>query len=291
VDAPGGAAGAGGRDRGLRPRPGNRAGRPAPPAAAAPTSLAGVEWQLVRVVGPDRDWRPPAGVDAVLRFDGQGGFSATACNHFGGPVRVAGHRLRLGQMVSTSMGCGGPAGSVERAFLAVMDGEVGWAVEAGELRLDKPDGRGLRFRERDTIYPGRDLRPLLRGRRDGGDYRLGYSVDQGSAALSWEWRDGPGRPWGYAGMNRELAWPVPRPDAMAGDAADGRFVFGVVDVRTARAAYLPPGGRPAVQLERFDLAAARGWWVFGGFVPERPGGIVIAYDATGRELSRSLPVR
>ena len=265
-----------------------------PPVPAGPTpaaSLAGVEWQLVRVVEPDRDWAPPAGAVAVLRFDGEGGFSGQACNHYGGPVRVQGDRLHVGQVMATSMACGGSLAPVEAAFVAVVSGEVRWAIEAGELRLGKPGGRGLRFRERDTIYPGRDLRPLLEGRRGGGDYRFGYHVASGSVGLGWEWRDGPGRPWGVAGLSREPDWPVPRPDAMAGDAAGGRFVLGVVDTGASRVAYLPPGGRPAVPLRRFDLAAARTWWAFGGFVPGSLGGVVVAYDAAGRELGRSLPVR
>jgi heat shock protein HslJ len=123
---------------------GSDAGRASPGAADVrqDRSLTRTEWQLTRVVEPSRTWSPPPEVDAVLRFDGEGHFSATACNHYSGPVRIDAGRLRLGQMLGTDMGCGGPRGKVEAAFLAVMDGEVRWAVSGEELRLDKPDGPG-----------------------------------------------------------------------------------------------------------------------------------------------------
>jgi hypothetical protein len=92
-----------------------------------------------------------------------------------------------------------------------MDGEVRWAINGEELRLDTPDGRGLRFRVRDTIYPSRELRPLLQGRRDGGDYRFGWQAGEAGIGLEFEWRDGPGKPWGFAGMNRPPDWAVRRP--------------------------------------------------------------------------------
>ncbi|HZD00699.1 MAG TPA: META domain-containing protein [Actinomycetes bacterium] len=124
-------------------------------------SLTRTEWQLTSVVAPSGTWSPPPEVDAVLRFDGEGHFSATACNRYGGPVRIDGDLLHVRRMFGTLMGCIGPRRAVEEAFLGVVDGEVRWAISGNQLRLDKPDGRGLRFRVRDTIYPSRELRPLL----------------------------------------------------------------------------------------------------------------------------------
>jgi hypothetical protein len=63
------------------------------------------------------------------------------------------------------------------------------------LRLDQPDGHGLRFGVRHSIYPTRELRPLLRGQRGGGD-QFGWQAGNGLIWLDWEWRDGPASPWG-----------------------------------------------------------------------------------------------
>ncbi len=251
-------------------------------------SLTRTEWQLTSVVEPSRTWRPAPEVDAVLRFDGQGHFSATVCNHYSGLVRIDGNLLQVRRMFGTQMGCGEAKRAVEEAFLGVVDGEVRWAINGDELRLDKPDGRGLRFRVRDTIYPSRDLEPLLQGQRNGGDYQFGWQAADGRISLEWEWRDAPGKPWGFAGMTREPTWPVPGPDPLIAAAGDHRFVFGVVAAATARVVYQPPAGQPAVKLELFTVPGARTWQAFGGFVDRAgEGAVVITLDGHGRELGRS----
>jgi len=251
-------------------------------------SLSGTEWQLTSVVGPSNTWSPPPEVDAVLRFNGEGYFSAKACNYYGGPVRIDGNVLHVGQMTGTLMGCIGARRAVEEAFLAVVHGQVRWAISGGELRLDKPDGRGLRFRVRDSIYPSRELRPLLQGQRNGGDYRFGWQGGDERISLEWEWRRAPGKGWEVAGMTREPTWPVSGPDPLIAAAGDQRFVFGVVAAATARVVYEPPAWQPVVQLELFTVPGARTWRAFGGFVDQaREGAVVIAFDGQGRELGRS----
>ena len=251
-------------------------------------SLTRTEWQLTSVVGPSRTWSPPPQVDAVLRFDGEGHFSATACNHYSGLVRIDDDLLHVRRMFGTLMGCAGARRAVEEAFRGVVDGEVRWTISGDQLHLDKPDGRGLRFRVRDTIYPSRELRPLLQGQRNGGDYRFGWQAGDGRISLEWEWRNAPGKPWGSAGMTRAPTWPVPGPDALIAAAGDQRFVFGVVAAATAGVVYQPPAGQPVVQLELFAVPGARTWRAFGGFVDRAPeGAVVIALDGHGRELGRS----
>jgi heat shock protein HslJ len=46
-------------------------------------------------------------VDAVLRFDGEGHFSATACNYYSGLGRIDGDLLHVQRMFATAMGCVG----------------------------------------------------------------------------------------------------------------------------------------------------------------------------------------
>jgi heat shock protein HslJ len=254
-------------------------------------SLTRTEWQLTRVVEPSKTWSPPPEVEAVLRFDGEGRFNATACNHYTGPVRIDGDVLHVEGVGGTEVECSGPRRAVEEAFLAVVAGEVHWAISGEELRLDKPDGRGLRFRVRDTIYPTRDLQPLTQGQRNGGDYRFGWRTSNELISLHWEWRDASGKPWESVGMNRESTRRAPRPDPLAGSAGDDRFVFGVVPPGAARVVYQPPAGQPAVQLQLFAVPGARSWQAFGGFVDQpREGSIVVAFDDHGRELGRSDPL-
>ncbi len=250
-------------------------------------SLTRTEWQLTSVVGPSRTWSPPPQVDAVLRVDGEGHFSATACNHYSGLVRIDDDLLHIRRMFGTAMGCGEAKRAVEEAFLGVVDGEVRWAISDDELRLDKPDGRGLRFRVRDTIYPSRDLRPLLQGQRNGGEYRFGWQVGNGLIALAWEWRDAPGKPWGSAGMTCGPAWSVPGPDPLIAAAGDDRFIFGVVPADNARVVCQLPSAQPAIQLELFTVPGAQAWHAFGGFVHEPGGAVIITFDSHGRELARS----
>jgi heat shock protein HslJ len=254
-------------------------------------SLTRTEWQLTGVIKPSRTWSPPPEVDAVLRFDGEGHFSATACNHYSGTVRIDGDLLHVRPMFGAAMGCVGARRAVEVAFLGVVDGQVRWAVSGDQLRLDKPDGRGLRFRVRDSIYPSRGLRSLLRGQRNGGDYRFGWQAGEERISLEWEWRDAPGKAWGSAGMTIEPDLPAPLPDPLIAAAGDDRFIFGVAPLDTARVVCQPPAGLPAVQLELLIVPGARTWQAFGGFVDQvREGSVVIALDGHGRELGRSHPL-
>src|SRR6266536_6203634 len=225
-------------------------------------SLTRTEWQLTSVVEPSRTWRPAPEVDAVLRFDGQGHFSATVCNHYSGLVRIDGNLLQVRRMFGTQMGCGEAKRAVEEAFLGVVDGGVRWAINGDELRLDKPDGRGLRFRVRDTIYPSRELEPLLQGQRHCGDYRFGWQAGETGIGLEFEWRDGPGKPWGFAGMNRLPAWAVPgRTRSPAAPAMTGSSSGSYPDHHSGRlpAARRAARGRAAAvhRAGRADLAGVR----------------------------------
>jgi hypothetical protein len=190
-------------------------------------------------------------------------------------------------MFGTDMGCSGVLGEVEQGFLAVVQGAVHWRIDGKELQLDKPGGRGLRYRMRPTIYPNPELRPLRQGQRDGGDYRFGWQAGDGQLSLEWQWRDGPGMPWGGAGMAREPTWPVPRPDLLVGAAGTGRFVFGVVPVASARVLCQRPGGRAAVPLELFTIPGARTWRAVGGFVDRTQG---CGRHRPGRAGTRAGPV-
>ena len=135
-----------------------------------------------------------------------------------------------------------------------------------ELRLDQPDGRGLRFGVRDSIYPTRELRPLLRGQGGGGDYQFGWQAGNGLVGLRWEWRDGPGKSLAGAEMNRRPTLTVPRPDLLVGAAPTGSGSGGAPG--HPRVLCRPPGARPAVALGCSPSRARGTWRAFGGFVDQ-----------------------
>jgi hypothetical protein len=107
--------------------------------------------------------------------------------------------------------------------------------------------------------------------------------------VQWEWRDGPGKPWGVASQANDKSWSGPRPEPLDSRAGAAWFVFGFVTAATERVVYQPPGGREAVPLQLFTLPDAGNLKGCGGFVDELvPGSVVITYDAGGAELSRSV---
>jgi heat shock protein HslJ len=251
----------------------------APPAA---DQLAGVEWRLTEVVEPSRTWQAPADAEVRLRFDGAGGWSGEACNQYQGSVRSDGAALWFGGGGGTDMFCGDESGAVEQVFLKVAQGETGWLVEDGELRLDKSDGWGLRFRIADRAYPAQGAEPLLRGERGTAEYRLGWLPCAREVCLHAEWRDAPGKPWSTAGR----AWSWPSMSRIDADLGGGVALVAAVAPRAAtRVVYRPsPTGVP-VDLALFDIPDVSMGRVSAGLV-EQPTATASwsALDGGGREL-------
>jgi hypothetical protein len=98
--------------------------------------------------------------------------------YFASTVRIAEAVLTIEGVMHTEKRCAGLPAELERIVDSVLYGRVGWTVHGEELRLSKPDGTMLVFTPRDSVYPGRDLTPLLQGQRDGGDYRFGWGPQQ-----------------------------------------------------------------------------------------------------------------
>lgn len=85
-----------------------------PPASGERTqaSLVGTRWVLAYVDG--RAWPVGDGREVTMTFRARrlGGFSG--CNEYGGRWRITGKSLTVGQLVTTLIGCHGPARWVER---------------------------------------------------------------------------------------------------------------------------------------------------------------------------------
>ena len=77
-----------------------------------------------------------------------GSTGSTGCNAMGGKSAVHDHTstITFSEVITTKMACDDDRMRVERAVLGTLDDDVAYRVEADVLRLDGPDGHGLRLR-------------------------------------------------------------------------------------------------------------------------------------------------
>jgi heat shock protein HslJ len=245
------------------------------------SAIVGTEWRFdVLTTSGDR-WVVPSDVDAVLRFNGTGGFSGQACNYFGGPVTIASRVMTFGPEIdSTAIGCLGDGRRAEVAVLQLLHARPTWSLANGDLRLTSP-GVTAELRKRDAVFPTRDLVVLSASRPgDVRQWQFGYQAQgDGSVFLTWEGRSRAGEPWGNAGM---VVTGLPT-DAMAVRFGRDTFVFGYVAPGAVSARYEPSAGTSR-KLGLHELPIGRS--VVGQYVPAGEGQVV-AFDASGSELSRT----
>jgi len=109
--------------------------------ATAPTQadLVRRDWRINAVTDAsgERLEVDPA-YDAVLRFDGEGGFSAKTCNHTGGDVVIAPTTLEWGDgIASTDMACQDEDLMwLETTMGALYDGTSTWELTDGALTIE-----------------------------------------------------------------------------------------------------------------------------------------------------------
>jgi heat shock protein HslJ len=109
--------------------------------------LKGTRWQLDGIIDGDAVSSVPAPVSATVRFDaGRVAVDVAGCNEGGGDVAITATEVRVGSLVMTTRGCERPAAEVEAAIVAVLDGTIGYEIEAASLTLTNPNGRGLTLR-------------------------------------------------------------------------------------------------------------------------------------------------
>jgi heat shock protein HslJ len=110
--------------------------------------LRGTRWVVDGIVEGGAVSSVPAGAEAHLTLDDdQDSFGGnTGCNQMGGTARPSSDTVTFSDVITTKMACQDDRMRLERAVLAVLDGEVDWEIEADVLRLDHPDDRGLILR-------------------------------------------------------------------------------------------------------------------------------------------------
>ncbi|HVL05503.1 MAG TPA: META domain-containing protein [Acidimicrobiales bacterium] len=115
--------------------------------------LRGTKWVVDTIVDGQTASSVPTGADAFVAFDDKDGFTGNAgCNGMGGTSVIDETRstIRFSEVITTRMACEDDRMRLERAVLATLDGDARYQIEADVLRLDGPDGHGLRLRAAPT---------------------------------------------------------------------------------------------------------------------------------------------
>jgi heat shock protein HslJ len=253
----------------------------AAPTTSQPDPLTRIEWQLVEMVVSGRTVSAD-GIDAVLRFDGSGGYSANACNFVEGEVEIGDGTLVLAAGMTTEMFCDGLGGEIDSAIHSLAGAPVTWTRDGGGLVLSGANGTTLRYRVRDSIYPDAENQEVVAGERDGWQYRLSVTSDSGQlTGMSFVSRSGPGVAWGQHSIGAPSPGEAPLWALGGGDVAGDFFVAGFAPVGAASATHQATSSEPPLPLEIYDVDDSQ-WVVIGGFVPEHTKDSVISvYDATG----------
>lgn len=115
--------------------------------------LRDTRWEVDTVIDGEAASSVPEGAGAHLVFaargDGFGG--STGCNQMGGKAEIdeGARTITFGEVITTKMACEDERMQLERDVLDVLDGTVGYEIEAGRLWLRHPDGHGLGLRAGD----------------------------------------------------------------------------------------------------------------------------------------------
>ena len=103
--------------------------------------LVAITWGLTTIIDGDTASSVPAGASATILFtaDGKVQFDS-GCNAGGGNYSVDGDTLHFTHIVSTTMACPDPRGSVETAVRAVLDGDpIKFSIDGTTLTLTVGD--------------------------------------------------------------------------------------------------------------------------------------------------------
>jgi len=111
--------------------------------------LRGTKWVVDTIIEGESASSVPAGAEAYMVFGDDNHFSGNAgCNGMGGDsvIHEDTSTITFSGVLTTKMACQEDRMRLERAVLATLDGDVAYQVDAEVLRLDGPDGHGLRLR-------------------------------------------------------------------------------------------------------------------------------------------------
>ena len=110
--------------------------------------LRGTKWVVDTIIEGDSASSVPAGEAYVVFEDGDHFQGNTGCNGMGGNsvVHEDSSKITFSEVISTKMACNDDRMRLERAVLGTLKGDVDYRIDAAFLRLDAPNGHGLRLR-------------------------------------------------------------------------------------------------------------------------------------------------
>ena len=117
-------------------------------------TIEGVNWRLTKLPQGGALVDVPQGVVADARFAGGRVTGSGGCNSFTGPANVSGSAITIGQLASTEMACDGPAGDVERVYLANLVAAASFTATADALTLFDEGGTEI------LVYAAGSANPL-----------------------------------------------------------------------------------------------------------------------------------
>lgn len=109
--------------------------------------LTGTKWVVDTLLQGDSASSVPQVTQAHLTFSEDGRVTGnTGCNQLTGSAKQSGNKIVFTAVATTKMLCPGEANDLEKAVLAVLDGDVTMKIDADRLELKQAGGKGLQLK-------------------------------------------------------------------------------------------------------------------------------------------------
>lgn len=107
--------------------------------------IEGTKWLVDTIFTGETAASLPAGATAHLTFANGSVTGSTGCNALEGPATISGTSITFGPLTMTRKACPEDLAEVERAMVAVLEGEVPFEIESDQLTLNPGAAKGLGF--------------------------------------------------------------------------------------------------------------------------------------------------
>lgn len=108
-------------------------------------ALTGTTWTLDTIIDGEVASSAAADPPASLVLDGSTARVSTGCNQGSAPYRATEGTITFDSLITTRIACEPAKMALERAVVAVLDGEVRYQIDADRLTLTHPSGKALRY--------------------------------------------------------------------------------------------------------------------------------------------------